>query len=292
MVKKKRQIPVKKNEIYTEKIVDYTHEGLGVAKVDGYPVFIEEAMLGELIKFKIVKTGKNFSFGIIEEVIEESTDRVERIGKIYSQTGTMNLQHMSYPAQLKFKQSQVQNAIHKIAKIDDVEVEETIGMNFPYEYRNKAQVPVREDGSGNLFTGFFRKRTHDVIPIENYVIQHPAIDDAIIKVRNILQEFGLRGFDEENHRGDIRHILVRRGQFTKEMMIGLVSRTENLRFKDEIAKEIVKRIPNVVSVIRNINTKKTNVILGDKFEVLYGEDAYHDYLFDLKFKISHQSCVP
>lgn len=289
MAKTKRHIPVEKNKTYTEKIIDYTHEGLGVAKVDGYPVFIEEAIIDELIKFKVVKTGKNFGFGIVEEIIEESDQRVDKIGKVYTQTGTMNLQHMSYPAQLQFKQSQVENAIRKIAKVDDVEIEETIGMNFPYEYRNKAQVPVREDGKGNLYTGFFRKRSHEVIPIENFVIQHPVIDEAIIKVREILQAFGLRGYDEENHRGDIKHIIVRRGQFTKELMIGLVSRTENLRYQDEIAEEIVSQLPNVVSVVRNINTKRTNVILGDKFEVLYGEDAYHDYLFDLKFRISHQS---
>ena len=289
MSKKKRNIPVKKNKQYTEKIIDYTHEGLGVAKVDGYPIFIEEAMVDELVTFKVVKTGKNFGFGIVKDILEANKERVDPIGKVYSQTGTMDLQHMSYAAQLAFKKERVQEAIRKIGHIEDVDVKDTIGMNFPYEYRNKAQVPLREDGYGNLYTGFFRKRSHDVVPIDNFVIQHPAIDEAIITVRNILEEFGIRGYDEENHRGDIKHILVRRGQFTKEVMITLVSRTKNLRYKEEITKRIVDEVPNVVSVVRNINIKRTNVILGRDFEVLYGEDAYTDTLFNLTFKISHQS---
>lgn len=289
MSKKKRNIPVKKNKQYTEKIIDYTHEGLGVAKVDGYPIFIEEAMVDELVTFKVVKTGKNFGFGIVKDILEANKERVDPIGKVYSQTGTMDLQHMSYAAQLAFKKERVQEAIRKIGHIEDVDVKDTIGMNFPYEYRNKAQVPLREDGYGNLYTGFFRKRSHDVVPIDNFVIQHPAIDEAIITVRNILEEFGIRGYVEENHRGDIKHILVRRGQFTKEVMITLVSRTKNLRYKEEITKRIVDEVPNVVSVVRNINIKRTNVILGRDFEVLYGEDAYTDTLFNLTFKISHQS---
>lgn len=289
MSKKKRHIPVQKNKQYTERIIDYTHEGLGVAKVDGYPIFTEEAMVDELVTFKVVKTGKNFGFGIIKDILEANKERVDPIGKVYSQTGTMDLQHMSYVAQLAFKKERVQEAIRKIGHIENVEVEDTIGMNFPYEYRNKAQVPLREDGNGHLYTGFFRKRSHDVVPIDNFVIQHPEIDEAIIKVRHILEDFGIRGYDEKNHRGDIKHILVRRGQFTKEIMITLVSRTKNLRYKEEITKRIVEEVPNVVSVVRNINTKRTNVILGRDFEVLYGEDAYTDTLFDLTFKISHQS---
>jgi len=138
-------------------------------------------------------------------------------------------------------------------------------------------------------TGFFRKHSHDVIPLEDFVIQDPVIDQTIVQVRNILEKFGLRGFDEENHRGDIRHIMVRRGYFTGDIMIVIVSRTKNLRYKEEITQKIVEEISGVVSVIRNINTKKTNVILGEDFEVLYGEDDYTDNIFDFTFHISHQS---
>jgi len=286
--KKKLHIPVEKNATYESKVIDFTHEGSGIAKIEGYPIFVEGAIKGEVIEFKVVKTGKKFSFGKLLKIIEPSPDRVEIKDKVYSQTGTMNLQHMSYDAQLRFKRDQVENALLKIGKFNDVPVFDTIGMENPYGYRNKAQVPVREK-DGHLMTGFFRKHSHDVIPLEDFVIQDPVIDQTIVQVRNILETFGLRGFDEENHRGDIRHIMVRRGYFTGDIMIVLVSRTKNLRYKQEITQKIIEEIPNVVSVIRNINTKKTNVILGKEYEVLYGEDDYTDKIFDYTFHISHQS---
>jgi len=286
--KKKLHIPVEKNATYESSIVDFTHEGMGVAKIDGYPIFVEGAIKDEIVEFKVVKTGKKFSFGKLLKVIDPSPDRVEIKDKVYSQTGTMSLQHMSYDAQLRFKKGQVENALSKIGKFRDVPIFDTIGMENPYGYRNKAQVPVREK-EGHLMTGFFRKHSHDVIPLEDFVIQDPVIDQTIVQVRNILEKFGLRGFDEENHRGDIRHIMVRRGYFTGDIMIVIVSRTKNLRYKEEIKQKIVEEISGVVSVIRNINTKKTNVILGEDFEVLYGEDDYTDNIFDFTFHISHQS---
>lgn len=269
-------------------IVDFTHEGMGVAKIDGYPIFVDGAIKDEVVEFKVVKTGKKYSFGKLLKVLEPSPDRVEIRDKVYSQTGTMNLQHMSYEAQLQFKKEQVENAIQKIGKFNDVPIFDTIGMDTPYGYRNKAQVPVREK-DGHLVTGFFRKHSHEVIPLEDFVIQDPVIDQTIVQVRKVLESFGLRGFDEKNHRGDIRHIMVRRGCFTGDIMIVLVSRTKNLRYQEEITRKIVEEIPDVVSVIRNINTEKTNVILGKDSEVLYGKDDYTDKIFDFTFYISHQS---
>lgn len=282
------EIPVQKNKIYTGQVVDFTHQALGIVKVNHYPIFIEGAIKGEEVQFKVIKTGKKYAYGKLIDVIAASPDRVEIKDKVYSQTGTMNLQHLSYPAQLQFKKDQVSNVVHKIAKLPTSLVNDTIGMENPYEYRNKAQVPVGDDGNG-LYTGFFRKNSHEIIPLENFMIQDPVIDQTIVIVREILEKFGLRGYDEENHRGDIRHIMVRKGRYTGEVMVVLVSRTKNLRHKEAITREILEKVPKLVSVVRNINPERTNVILGKDFEVLYGEDYYTDRVFDHTFKISHQS---
>jgi len=286
--KKKWEIPVSKNKNYTEEIVDYTHEGLGIAKVDNYPVFIEGAIKGEEVEFEVVKTGKKFSTGKLMKVLKESPNRVEIKDDIYAQSGTMNLQHLSYEAQLAFKKEQVENVFRKIAKMPEVPIFDTIGMESPYEYRNKAQVPVREI-NGELATGFFRKHSHDLVPLDDFIIQDPKIDQAIAKVREILQGFRISGYNESKDSGDLRNIIVRRGHFTGDIMIVLVTRRKKLPNSHAIIQKITEEIPDVVSIIQNINLKKTNLVFGDDSKVLYGEDYYTDQLFGFTFKISHRS---
>lgn len=288
MNKKKWKAPVQKNQEYTASIEDLTHEGMGVAKIKQYPIFVEGALKGETVRFKVVKEGKKFGFGILLEVIEESPDRVEITDKVYRQTGTMPLQHLSYDAQLKFKKEQVQNALERIAKVANVPVFDTIGMEHPFGYRNKAQVPVRKV-DGKLTTGFFRKNSHDLIPLEDFMIQDPEIDQAILTVRDILRKYHVRAYNEEQHSGNVRHIIVRRGYHTKELMIVLVTRTEKIKRKEEVIEAIQKALPDCVSLIQNINPEKTNVILGEKSKVLAGDDVYHDVLLGDTFAISHQS---
>src|SRR5699024_5228620 len=188
MSKSKFNIPVKKNEYLTLTAEDLTHQGLGVFKIDQYPVFVEGALPGEKAEIKITKVGKAFGFGRLMKVLTTSPDRVEMMDKAYTQAGIMPLQHLSYPAQLRFKKQQVKNVLERIAKLPDVPVADTIGMEEPYHYRNKAQVPVREI-DGVLQTGFFRKNSHDLIPIENFQIQDPEIDKAILTVRDLLRQY-------------------------------------------------------------------------------------------------------
>lgn len=286
--KRKRTYPVNKNEVYTAEVEDLTHEGLGVAKVNNYPLFIEGALPGETIEFKVIKTGKSFGFGRLLEVKETSPHRVEITDKAYTQTGTMPLQHMTYEAQLAFKQNQVKNVLQRIAKLPDVPVFDTIGMDHPYGYRNKAQVPVQEV-DGKLTTGFFRKRSHDLVPLEDFLIQDPKIDEAIVVVRDILRRHHIPAYNETEHTGSIRHIVVRRGYYTGELMIVLVTRKEGIPGKDAIVEEIKEALPETVSIVQNINSKRTNVILGRESVVLYGEDKYRDQLLGFTFEISHQS---
>lgn len=286
--KKKWQVPVKKNEEYTTKIVDFTHEGLGIAKIENYPLFIEGAIKGEVVRFKVVKVGKKFGFGKLVEVIEKSPDRVDITDKVYRQTGTMPLQHLSYEAQLTFKKEQVENALERIGKLTEISIFDTIGMDSPYGYRNKAQVPVRKI-NGKLTTGFFRKNSHELIPLENFVIQDPEIDEAIIIVRDILRKYHIRPYNEEQHTGNVKHIVIRRGYYTGELMVVLVTRLNEIKRQDEVVAAMKQALPELASVVQNINPKRTNVILGTESKVLFGKDEYHDKLLGDTFSISHQS---
>ncbi|MDO5457235.1 MAG: 23S rRNA (uracil(1939)-C(5))-methyltransferase RlmD [Atopococcus tabaci] len=288
MAKRKPKYAVDKNKSYEAEVIDLTYEGMGVVKIDNYPLFIEGALTGENIRFKVIKTNKNFGYGRLEEILTESPDRVEIENKIYSNTGTMPLQHMTYEAQLKFKQDQVSNNLQRTAKIIDIPVYETLGMDEPYGYRNKAQIPVQMV-DGALETGTYRQRSHDLIPLEDFKIQDPEIDRAIVIVRNILRKYQIEAYDEVALTGLIRHLIIRRGYYTGELMVVLVTNGSHLPHQEEIVDEIIEALPDTVSVMQNINDKNTNVILGRKSHVLYGEDKYRDRLLDFTFEISHQS---
>lgn len=279
---------VNKNEIIEIEITDLSHQGLGVGHVEGFPIFIENALPGEIVEAKMNHVGRRKAHGFTVNIIKKSPHRVEIVDSVHTQNGTMPLQHLSYEEQLIFKQKQVQNALSRIAGIEDFPVKETIGMDHPFGYRNKAQIPVREI-NGQLTTGFYRKGSHDLIPIEDFAIQAPEIDEAIIITRDILRSYEVKAYNEEEHTGDIRHIIVRRGHFTEELMIVLVTNQLILPEAQAIVADLEAALPNLISVVQNINREKTNVILGNQSMVLYGQDYYEDELMNHRFKISHQS---
>lgn len=269
-------------------VTDLSHQGLGVAHVEGYPIFIENALPEERVKAKITHAGRRMGHAKAVEILTESPHRIEVLDEVYTQNGTMPLQHLAYAKQLVFKQEQVKKLLRKVGGLENIPVFETIGMETPLAYRNKAQIPVREL-NGQLTTGFYQKGTHDLIPIEDFIIQDPKIDEAILVVRDILRKYNIAAYNEDKHTGDIRHIVVRRGHFTGETMIVLVTRTMILPQAKDIIREIREQLPEVVSVVQNINSEKTNVILGKQSMVLYGQDYYTDELMGHTFKISHQS---
>lgn len=285
---KKRKPPVLENDYLELKIVDLTHEGLGVAHVEKYPIFIENALIGEKVRAKVTHAGRRMGHGKTVEILEKSPHRVEIADEVHTQNGTMPLQHLEYSKQLEFKRDQVEKLLAKVGGLRDVPVLDTIGMENPTGYRNKAQIPVREV-RGQLTTGFYKKGSHDLIPIEDFIIQDPKIDEAIIVVRNILREYSITPYNEETHTGDIRHLVVRRGHFTGETMIVLVTNGFALPHAKEMVEKICEQLPEVVSIVQNINTDKTNVILGKQSMVLFGKDSYTDNLLGHTFNISHQS---
>ncbi len=263
-----------------------TYQGLGVAKIDDFPIFIENALPTENVTMKVIKVKKNFAFGRVVKINKKSKDRVELVDKAYTQTGIAPLQHLKYDAQLKFKQHQIEVDFSKMKL--DVKVDPTIGMDDPTHYRNKAQIPVRMI-NGKLQTGFYRKHSHDLVPIEDFYIQDPKIDEAIVVVRDILRKFRVQPYDEESNKGVVRNIMVRRGHYSHEMMIVLITRTEKLPSSGEIIAEITKSLPEVKSIVQNVNPQKTNALMGKKNKVLAGKSTIEDTLLGLKFNISASS---
>lgn len=278
----------KKNQEVVGLVEDLTSEGLGVIRVEGFPFFVESAIPGEVIHAKIMKLGKNFGFARLVEVENPSFDRRELIDPVGRQIGTMTLQHMSYDLQLAFKQETVRKTFRKVGGFKNIEVRLTKGMSHPWEYRNKAQIPVRTI-DGKLETGFFRKNTHDLVPVKNFHIQHPEIDRSIHVVRNILRQFGVTAYDEESHTGEVRHIIVKRGHNSGEKMIILVLNVPSLAKEKEIAQEIMLELHDVVSVMVNVQDKRTNVIMGPGSRVIAGEDCYQDRMLGYNYFISAHS---
>lgn len=277
-----------KNDIVDVEIVDLSHEGAGIARVDGLVFFIENALPGESIRMRVLKVKKNIGFGKVEEYLTTSPHRNEAVDVAYLRTGIADFGHLSYSEQLKFKRKQVVDNLYKIAGLRDIEVPETMGMEEPLAYRNKAQIPVRRV-NGQLETGFFRKHSHDVMPIEDFYIQNQEIDQLILFVRDLLRRFDIKPYDEVGQTGLIRHLVVRRGHYTGQMMLVLVTTRPKIFRIEQMVEQIVDAFPNLVSIQQNINDKHTNAIFGPEFRTLYGRDTIEDSMLGNTYTISAQS---
>ncbi|WP_165209685.1 23S rRNA (uracil(1939)-C(5))-methyltransferase RlmD [Streptococcus tangpeifui] len=277
-----------KNDVIDVEIVDLTHQGQGLAKVDGLVFFVDNALPGEKIRMRILKIKKKIGYGKVETYLELSPDRVQNLDTAYLRTGIADLGHLAYDKQLDFKRQQVVNNLTKIAGISDVEVLPTLGMDQPYAYRNKAQVPVRRV-RGQLETGFFRKNSHDLVPIEDFYIQDKEIDKLIVFVRDLLRRYDLKPYDEKEQTGLIRNLVVRRGHYTGQMMLVLVTTRSKIFRIEQMIEQITTAFPAVKSIIQNINDKATNVVLGSEFRTLYGKDTIIDSMLGNQYEISAQS---
>lgn len=284
----KNNAPVKKNDIVTVEFEDLTHDGSGVAKVDGYPLFVPYALPGEKAKVKVIKANKGYGFGRVEEMLEESADRVEYPCSLHKECGGAQLLHLSYEGQLRAKEKQVRDALERLGGLKGVKVNSVIGMDNPWKYRNKVQVPVGFQ-KGRTVAGYYKKRSHEIVDMTNCGVELSMDDSLILKIRDILVDNGIAPYDEKTHQGTIRHIVIRWAKATGEIMVVLVTRTRTLQNQEEIVKDIVKAIPNVKSIVHNINVKRTNVILGDRSLTLWGKSTITDTIGEIKFAISPRS---
>ncbi|WP_283691393.1 23S rRNA (uracil(1939)-C(5))-methyltransferase RlmD [Clostridium perfringens] len=280
---------VEKNKEYIFDIISQGYEGEGIAKIDNkYPIFIEGALKGEKVKVRIVKVNKNFAYGKLMEVLEASEERVNPPCAIYKRCGGCKLQHASYKAQLDFKWDRVKDCVSKIGKLDPSIVKYPLGMENPWRYRNKVQLPIGLI-NGEVKIGFFAPRSHDIIDMESCLIQDEIGDKVVKLTREWIEKFNIRPYNvdgEYDEKGIVRHIMIRRGFTTNEVMVVLVTNGEKLPHKEEFVDLMVKNIPGIKSIIQNINSKKTNVILGLESKTLWGEDTISDYIGDFRFNIS------
>ncbi|MBU5455295.1 23S rRNA (uracil(1939)-C(5))-methyltransferase RlmD [Caproiciproducens sp. MSJ-32] len=279
---------VEKNKEYILDIVGTGYEGEGIAKIKGYPIFIDGAIEGEKVRALIVKVKKNFAYGKLIEVIEASEDRVEPKCQYYKRCGGCSVQHMNYNKQLKYKHERVKDCISKIGGLDENLVKFPIGMEKPERYRNKVQLPVGIV-KGKLSIGFYAPRSHNIIDLDSCLIQDKVADIVTKIVREWMEKYNIDPASIDgifNKKGLIRHIMIRRGFKTNEVMVVLVSTDEKVPYINELIEELKENIDGLKSIVLNINKAETNVILGQKCISLYGEDTITDYIGEFKFNIS------
>lgn len=279
---------VEKNKEYKVTIIDNGYEGEGIAKIEDFTIFIKGAIKGEVCKIVITKVNKSFAFGRLLEVIEYSKKRVEPDCATYKRCGGCSMRHIKYDETLKIKKDMVQNLVNKVLE-DKIEVNNVIGMENPYYYRNKLQYPVGTNKEGKTIMGVFANRTHEIIPVEECLIQNREAEKLAKEVFEFIKQNNISIYNESTKTGAIRHIIVKIGIKTNELMCIIVTNEEKIEHEEELVKNIVEKFPNLKTVIKNINNKNTNVILGEKDIILYGSGYIYDKLGEYTFKISAKS---
>ncbi|MFV0395929.1 MAG: 23S rRNA (uracil(1939)-C(5))-methyltransferase RlmD [Coprobacillaceae bacterium] len=277
---------IKKDNGIEVEFIDLTYEGLGVAKHDGFVIFVEGALPEERGTVRITKVGKRYAYGKLINLEVKSSSRMEVDNKALD--STIPLQHLSYEKQRIFKSKIVRDSFFKHDIFKEVTILETIEAKEPWHYRNKTQVPVRLH-NGKMETGVFSNNSHRLIPVTDFKINLPGIDEVVTGVKNILMEFNEKPYDERTHTGNIRHIIVRKGFHTEQMMVIIITRSKSLFPKSKIIPAIIEKFPNVVSIIHNINNKKSSAIFGESSEVIHGEPSFKEEILGKTFDVTARS---
>lgn len=279
---------VEKNKEYIVDIIDNGFEGEGIAKIEGFTIFIPNAIKGEKVKILIVKVLKSLAFGKVIDIIEKSDKRVKCDCKTYKRCGGCNMRHIEYEETLIIKRNSVQALVNKTLK-NKVQVKNTIGMENPLHYRNKAQYPIGMNKENKPVIGVFARRSHEIIPINNCLIQKPISEQIAKFILEYITKNNISVYDEKSGKGIFRHLVIKVGVKTNEIMCILVINAHSFKNENKLVEELVKNFSNIKTIVKNINTKNTNVIMGKENIVLYGDGYIKDILGDYTFKISPQS---
>lgn len=270
------------------KCIDLSFEGKGVVKLSYGTVFVDGLFPGEEAEIEIQYKRAGNYFGKVYSLITKSPDRIQPRCGVCTACGGCQLQQLSYEAQLEYKKHKVEDALRR-HKLENIRVLPVIGMENPYEYRNKIQVPIGRDPHGHIVSGFYRQGTHKIIPIEKCEIEDVRATKVISTIKQLMKDFKYAPYDEDQQTGLIRHILIRTSYHYDEMMVTLVTRLDEFNGKNNFIKELIKRCPIITTVIQNINQRDTNVILGEKERILYGSGHIKDSILGVDFLISSKS---
>ncbi len=277
---------LKKNEIYTAQIVDYTTEGSGICRIEGMAVFVPNTAVGDVADIRILKTAKNYAFGKIEELKVPSPDRIKPDCPVFDKCGGCTFRHISYDAELRFKQKRVYDALTRIGGIDGGLIGEIVPSPSDRAYRNKAQLPLSTDKDGNIRAGFFAPHSHRVIPLDGCALQAAPFDRATEAFLKWANEVRPSVYNENDHSGILRHLYLRYAEKTGELMVCIVANADKLPKEKELVGILRSELPELETVVLNINREKTNVITGKHCRSLFGNGYITDELCGLKFRIS------
>ena len=275
----------KKNDMVTVEIKDMGHDGEGIGKAEGYTLFIKDAVIGDLVEAKVMKAGKNYGYARLMQVLKPSKDRVEPKCSCARACGGCQLQALSYEKQLEFKEKKVRGNLERIGGFSDLEIEKVIGMEHPWRYRNKAQYPVGKDKDGKIITGFYAGRTHSIIPNQDCLLGAEINETILEKVIAYMEENHVTPYDETTGRGLVRHVLIRCGYQTGEIMVCLIVNGRKLPAAEKLT-DSLREIPGMTSISLNVNTKRNNVILGEEVINLWGQAFITDAIGEVKYQIS------
>ena len=285
----------KKNDVLEIEITDQGTTGEGIGKVSGYTLFVKDTVIGDVAKVKVMKAKKNYAFARLVEIVKPSKYRVEPLCPVAKSCGGCQLQAMNYQQQLKFKQEKVFNNIRRIGGVEDFVMKPIMGMeelcvkgheeNGPFHYRNKAQFPVGRDKEGRIISGFYAGRTHSIISVNDCLFGTGVNKTVMDIVKMYMTLEGVKPYDEVTHKGVVRHVLIREGKHTGQVMVCIIINGDKLPQVDRLVEQLLK-VSGMTDISLNINKEKNNVILGDKIIKLYGPGYIEDYIGDVKFRIS------
>ncbi len=278
---------IEKNDVVTITIEDISMNGEGIGKYNGYTLFVKDAIVGDVAEVKVIKTKKTYGYGRLMKLVSPSKDRVPAKCPVARQCGGCQIQEMSYEAQLAFKQKLVENNLERLGGIKPgtYEMCTIIGMEEPWHYRNKAQFPVGTNRDGKIVMGFYAGRTHSIMETEECFLGDPVNEQVLALVRAFMEENRIPAYDEEKHTGVVRHILIRKGFKTGQVMVCVVINSSDLKVSDKLVEKLIS-IDGMASISLSINKEKSNVIMGNTIKTLWGKPYIEDYIGDILYQIS------
>ena len=274
-----------KNDVLTVKIEDMGHDGEGIGKCEGYTLFVKDTVIGDLAEVKVIKAKKNYGYARLMRLIKPSEHRVEPICPVARPCGGCQLQMLDYAEQLRFKEKKIAENLQRIGGMTEIPMEPIVGMETPFRYRNKAQFPIGQDKNGKRITGFYAGRTHQIMENRNCYLGVEQNEEILNRVLTWMEENRVPAYNEETGKGLVRHVLIRFGFTTKEIMVCLVVNGKKLPAEEKLIGSLTE-LKGMTSISLSVNRERTNVIMGKEIHCLWGQSYITDYIGNVKYQIS------